>query len=87
MMILTPVAPSGGTVSADHQQTDPFVATVGQTAFVLTQTPVSSADVQMKVNKLSYENGVDFTVSGTAVTWTDPFVLKAGDLVVFLYNF
>ncbi len=85
-MILTPVSPASA-IGVDHQQTDPFVASAGQTAFVLTQAPVSSADVQMRVNKLDYENGVDFTVSGTAVTWTDPFILKAGDLIVFLYNF
>lgn len=86
-MFLAPVS-GGGAIGIDHQQTDPFVvATAGQTAFVLTKAPVDSADVQMKANKLDYENGIDFIVSGTAVTWTDPFVLQTGDLVVFVYNF
>lgn len=85
-MILTPVSVPGGT-GVDHQQTDTFAATAAQTAFSLSKTPVDPSDVKMKVNGIDYENGTDFTVSGTSVTWTDPFVLSAGDSVQFAYNF
>ena len=86
-MILSPVMTGGSGLAVDHEQTDPFVATAGQTAFALSRTPVDLSDVDMKVNGVSYAYGVDYTILGTAVTWTGLFALVAGDLVEFTYNY
>jgi hypothetical protein len=80
---------SRGPVSGvDTHQTDEFTASASQTAFTLTKTPVDSNDVRMRINGVDYDNGVDYTVSGTSVTWTDTaFVLDNGDDVEFDYDF
>lgn len=86
-MILTPVKVPGA-IGVDHQQTDPFTATDGQTVFTLSQTPVDPNDVRMRINGVGYDVGVDYVVVGTSVTWMDVlFVLEAGEAIEFMYNF
>lgn len=64
------------------------VATNGQTAITLTQTPKDSADIVVKVNGLSYDNGVSYSISGTTLTWLNiPFLLETTDSVVIEYAY
>lgn len=82
------VTSSGGT-GVDHHQTDNVtVTTNGQTAFTLSATPVDINDVEMTVNGIEYTNGVDFTITGTSVTWNNVlFTLRTGDMIIFDYDF
>jgi hypothetical protein len=62
------------------------VATNGQTAFTLSFTPKAES-LRLEVNGQAQVHGVDFTNSGTAVTWTDnDFTLETSDEVVAQYD-
>jgi len=71
----------------DHEET--FVPTLGQTLFVLSNTPRTVTNVTFIVNNVEYEQGVSFTVSPADhknVTWLDvPFTLDNTDTVVIKY--
>jgi len=76
------------TVAGQRAQVDSYVATLGQTAFTLTQTPLDVTDTRLWVNGILYRRTVDYTVVATAVTWLNvPFVLAAGDIVTVTYNY
>ena len=64
---------------------DGYTPTVGQTVFTLTNTP-SDTSVEMFVNGVRYRHGIDYTVTGTTVTWLDTlFTLDGSDRVVITY--
>lgn len=74
-------------LAPDHQETEVFVATLNQTSFALSSTPVDVNDVSVVVNGAAQTPGADFSVSGTTLTWLDTnFQLDAGDQVVVSYN-
>lgn len=80
--------PSTGVVdinlpSTKHIQETKTV-TNGQTSFTLLQTPFDSGSVSMFLNGLRQEFGIDYTVSGTTVTWLGTTLVNT-DEVDFTY--
>jgi hypothetical protein len=73
----------GGGVS---WQVDSFVATDGQTVFVLSQTPTQPSFVFLLINFVPYSGTAFFTVSGTTVTWLNLFTIQASDDVRAFYG-
>ena len=63
-----------------------FIATLGQTSFTLPGVSVDIETYTMSVNGVEYVRGLDYIVSGTALTWLAPFTLIAGDRVVIAYE-
>lgn len=59
--------------------------TAAQTVFTLTFTPRTPSDVDFYLNAIKYEYLVDFTVSGTTLTWINPLVLDTSDRVEIIY--
>lgn len=73
---------------------DTFIATAGQTVFVLTQAPLDTNSFALSVNGNVYAESIDFTLVGSTVTWLNTaFTLLAGDEVIgkyidaFAFNF
>lgn len=67
------------------QETLP-VTSNGQTTFILSSLPSTDGVVMMYVNGDKQQLTIDYTVSGTNVTWTDSsFTLIIGDVVEFWY--
>lgn len=54
------------------------------TAFTLSTTPISAASVCMFLDGISQQNGTDYTVSGTTVTFA--FAPASGTLIWAVYN-
>ena len=86
------------TISAAIRPTsDEFTATAGQTAFTLTQTPLTNTTTNpVKPNVWMFINGVRtknsaYAVSGTSVTYTassnNSYTLVAGDRIQFDYAY
>lgn len=64
-----------------------FIATVGQTAFVLNVPTALFGAAFLFVNGVTYPRIISFDVVGTALTWKDiPFTLSAGDKVLVKYQ-
>ena len=57
----------------------------GQTAFVLSIPPATAALLNLEVNGVAYNTPAAYTLSGTAVTWLSPFILRTTDSVYALY--
>jgi len=58
----------------------------GQTSIPLSQIPQSGSAVEMFVNGLKQTYGIDYSVSGTTVTWANAdFTLISTDIVEFWY--
>jgi hypothetical protein len=63
------------------------VTSNGQTAFTLTNAATFDGTVELSVNGQGQQNGVDFTVSGTSVTWASgDFALATTDIVTTSYD-
>ncbi len=60
----------------------------GQTAFTLSDTPAAPEKSILSLNGQIREYTVDFTISGTALTWNDPggLTLKTTDALQIWYN-
>jgi hypothetical protein len=85
------VVGSTWTVSApDTDESDQFFATVGQTSFTLTQTPVANSKVQMFINGVRTDKTA-YTVSTRTITYipanNSGFTLIAGDRIQFDYEY
>lgn len=67
---------------------DAFSPTPGQTVFTLSSTPNSSAAFALYLNGQLRQDIVDYTVSGTTLTWLDPngLTLVATDILQARYN-
>jgi hypothetical protein len=65
---------------------DEFVPTFGQVTFILSQPPIDLASLEFYVNGVLYDDVTDYTVSGTTITWLNPFVLKTKDKVIIRYQ-
>jgi len=66
------------------------VTSDGQTAFTLSQTPIDDATLTLILNHTTHlRNGIDYTYTGTALTWLDPngLTLKTTDELVAHYNY
>lgn len=73
----------GGGSLTPHQET--LAVTAGQPA-ALSTTPASAAAVLLGVNGVEAEQGVDYTISGTSLTWiSGDYSLDGSDVVVAYY--
>lgn len=79
------VSGGGGGGSILQKQEDIAVTLNGQVAFVVTETPIDSASVQMFVNGLKQEYGSDYTAVGKNVTYIGSESLITTDIVEFWY--
>ncbi len=85
------VVGSTWTVSApDTDESDQFTATVGQTSFTLTQTPVANSKVQMFINGVRIDKNA-YSLSTRTITYipanNSAFTLIAGDRIQFDYEY
>jgi hypothetical protein len=77
---------SGGGEGSVSFRLDNFSPTNGQTAFALSASPSTPSQVLAWVNGVLYENGVDYTVAGSTLTWTNAlFALGPPDLLEAYY--
>lgn len=65
---------------------DEFIPTTGQVTFVLSQTPSDLASLELAINGVEYDDGVDYTVSAQTITWLDPFTLRTKDKMIVQYK-
>lgn len=65
---------------------DEFTPTIGQVTFILSSTPTDLASLTLVLNGTKYDDVTDYVVSGTTVTWLDPFTLKAKDKLIIQYK-
>jgi len=77
-----------GTAAFDlnHWMRAVFTATAGQTVFTLPSVAADAATYELTVNGVEYVRGTDYTVSGTTLTWLNPFALILGDRVAIAYQ-
>lgn len=65
---------------------DEFTATAAQVSFILSGAPSEALSLTFNVNGIDYDDVVDYTISGSTVTWTNAaFVMEAGDKVIVRY--
>jgi hypothetical protein len=65
---------------------DTFLATAGQTVFVLSREPADIKSFALSVNGVVYAEGIDFGVVGQTCTWFETaFPMAAGDEVIAKY--
>lgn len=64
------------------------ISSDGQTAFTLSSTPSSAAAFGLYLNGQLREDTVDYSFSGTNLTWNDPggLTLKTTDILIAKYN-
>ena len=66
---------------------DEFTPTLGQITFFLSIAPSDLNSFSLHVNGIAYDDGLDFTVSGTTLTWLNtPFSLDAADKLLARYQ-
>lgn len=66
---------------------DEFVPTLGQVTFILSAAPLDPNSFSLHINGVVYDDGLDFTVSGTTLTWLNtPFSLDATDKLLARYQ-
>ena len=59
----------------------------GQTVFALTEVSNNPARSELHVNGNLQEYGIDYTISGSMLTWLDnDFTLTIGDKLIINYN-
>lgn len=73
------------TYGKTDRREESFTPTASQTIFTVAETPSDPTDVNFRLNGVSYETGVDFSVSGTTVTWLKAITLDTTDLVEITY--
>lgn len=79
------IAVLGPTVTID-KRTESFTPSLGQTIFTLAIAPYNPLSVDMFINTVKYINGLNFTVVGNQLTWSDfPFTLDSEDIVEIVY--
>jgi hypothetical protein len=85
---LDSVDESGADPNSHQRQFDIFATpTANQTAFTLSQTPKAAASVGMKINGLDQRPTLDYTITGTAVTFTAvDHSIATTDHVMFVYD-
>jgi hypothetical protein len=68
------------------QTQESFTATAGQTSFILTNTPLDSTTVFMFLNGSKQVYNIDYTVSGTTVSYISAdYTIQLNDSVEFWY--
>ena len=63
-----------------------LAVTAGQPA-ALSFTPLSDNEVELTVNGLATEQGTDYLISGSNITWISPeYTLDSSDIVIAFYR-
>lgn len=62
------------------------ITTDGQTAFTLPSVPLQPSLSRMTLNTLTCMYGVDYTIAGTALTWTSVVPLSTTDSLDIIYR-
>ena len=75
-----------GTPTAPTWYQDEFVPTAGQITFILSNTPTDPDSLEVSVNGVRYDDVSDYTLSGTTLTWLNPFVLRTIDKLIAQYH-
>jgi hypothetical protein len=66
---------------------DEFTPTSGQVTFIISTAPADLQTLTFAVNGVLADEGTDYTVSGTTITWLNaPFAMETTDLVVVRYR-
>lgn len=63
-----------------------FTPTLGQITFIVSDLPADVVSIEFNVNGVLYDEGDDYTVSGSTITWINPIVLKPVDKVIIRYQ-
>jgi len=65
-----------------------FTPTLGQVTFIIVSLPVDVVSVEFYVNGVLYDEGAgaDYTISGSTITWNNPFIMKPTDQVIVRYQ-
>ena len=71
--------------SLTKRREEAFTPTPSQTVFTIAEAPSDNSDANFRLNGMTYETGVDFSVSGTTVTWIKAITLDSTDLVEIIY--
>ena len=67
-------------------QIDYFISTDLQTTFTFSSIPKDYSSVNLFVNGILYNNGIDFIASGANAVWQNiDFVLEVGDIITLEY--
>jgi hypothetical protein len=78
---------TGTTPLPGFMQTDTFVATPGQTVFILSFSPPVGGWTFVDVNGVLYLEAANFNIAGTTLTWTDvPSPLPGGAVLTVRYQ-
>ena len=66
---------------------DEFTPTSGQVTFIISTAPADLQTLTFAVNGVLADEGTDYTVSGTTLTWLNaPFAMETTDLAVIRYR-
>jgi hypothetical protein len=66
---------------------DTYVPTLGQVTFILSQAPTEPVSVSLHANGIEAVETVDYTLSGTTLTWLNTeFSFETDDGVVIQYK-
>jgi len=84
----TGLGPQGDTGLGAPLTRDTFTGSIsnGQTAFTLSQAPVSPSLLQFEINGVVYRDTTWLTISGTTLTWLDVFSVSSSDVIVAVYS-
>lgn len=63
-----------------------FTPTTGQITFIISNLPTDAVSFEFSVNGILYDEGDDYTVSGSNITWINPIVLKPVDKVIIRFQ-
>lgn len=73
------VAKTNGPIQAVEVLQVLTISSNGQTVFTLSQAPTSPSISKVTLNGIMYDYLVDYTISGTTLTWTSSIALETSD--------
>lgn len=63
-----------------------FTPTTGQITFIISNLPTDVASFEFNVDGVLFDEGADYTISGSTITWINSIVLKPVDKVIVRYQ-
>lgn len=64
-----------------------FTPSLGQVTFILSNVPEDPVSLELKVNGVAADSGVEYSISGVTITWLNVnFSLGTADLVTVRYQ-
>lgn len=65
---------------------DEYVPTFGQVTFILSSAPIDVTSLEFNLNGVLYDDNVDYTISGSTITWISSITLKPKDKILIRYQ-